>query len=177
MMDYLKGSKTAWFWTIIRVWFGFQWLEAGWHKLTGETPFSAEGFIKGAIAKSVPATPGAKPIVAGWWADFLSGFALPNVKLFNFLVMWGEILVGLALIFGFVTIFAATMGALMNFAFLMSGSTSSNPWNFALSFIFVLVGGKVMGYYGVDHFLMPRATVWVKELLSRLTGGRVKSAT
>ncbi|HLO01950.1 MAG TPA: TQO small subunit DoxD [Symbiobacteriaceae bacterium] len=176
MMDYLKGSKTAWFWTIIRVWFGIQWIEAGWHKLTGATPFSAESFIKGAIAKSVPATAGAKPIVADWWASFLKGFALPNIKMFNFLVMYGEILVGLALIFGFVTIFAATMGALMNFAFLMSGSTSSNPWNFAISFIFVLVGGKVMGYYGVDYFLMPKAKAWIAERLARFTGGKVKSA-
>jgi thiosulfate dehydrogenase [quinone] large subunit len=176
MMDYLKGSKTAWFWTIIRVWFGYEWFTHGWDKFTGKNAFDATAFIKGAIAKSVPATPGAKPVVAGWWADFLNGFALPNVKLFNFLVMYGEMLVGLALMFGFVTIFAATMGALMNFAFMMSGSISSNPWNMAISFVFALVGGKVMGYYGVDYFLMPRAKAWIAERLERLTDGRAKNA-
>jgi thiosulfate dehydrogenase [quinone] large subunit len=162
MMDYLKGSKTAWFWTILRVYLGYQWLTAGWHKLTGDKPFDASSFIKGAIAKAVPAQPGAKPVVQAWWADFLKDFALPNIKLFNFLVLWGEILVGLALIVGFLTIFSATMGALMNFAFLMSGSTSTNPNLFALSFVIVLVGSATY-YYGVDYFLMPKLKAWVAE--------------
>ncbi|HLO01949.1 MAG TPA: DoxX family membrane protein [Symbiobacteriaceae bacterium] len=163
MTEYLKGSKVAWFWTIIRVWFGYEWFSHGWDKFTGKTSFDASAFIKGAIAKSVPATAGAKPVVADWWGSFLKGFALPNIKMFNVLVMYGEMLVGLALIFGFVTIFAATMGALMNFSFLMSGSTSSNPWNFAVSFIFALVGGKIMGYYGVDYFMMPKLKAWVAD--------------
>jgi len=162
MMDYLKGAKGSWIWVIIRLYLGYQWLHGGWGKLTGATPFDATGYLKGAAAKIIPAatlTPEQlakfKPITATWWGEFLNGFAIPNSKLFNVLIPWGELLVGLALILGFATVFAAVMGAVMNFAFLMSGSTSSNPYLFALSFILVAAGGAYAGYLGVDYWFRP----------------------
>ncbi len=57
--------------------------------------FDASGFLKGAIAQAS----GDHPAVQSWWADFLQHFVLPNADLFSFLVQWGEILVGLGLIF------------------------------------------------------------------------------
>ncbi|MCT2197656.1 DoxX family membrane protein, partial [Paenibacillus sp. p3-SID1389] len=57
---------------------------------------------------------------------FLEHFALPNVGLFNFLVPYGEFLVGLGLILGTFTTFAALMGFVMNAAFLFSGTVSTN---------------------------------------------------
>ncbi|HYF79081.1 MAG TPA: DoxX family membrane protein [Symbiobacteriaceae bacterium] len=163
-MEFFKGAKGSWIWLVIRLYLGYQWLNAGWHKVTGETPFSAAGMIKGAIAKAVPASPGAKPVVQGWWANFLESFALPNISLFNFMVQYGEVLVGLALILGFATLFAATMGALMNFAFLMSGTVSTNPNLFALSFLIVAFGGAYAGYLGVDYWFRP----WFRSKLSFL---------
>ncbi|UUZ97500.1 DoxX family membrane protein [Paenibacillus sp. P25] len=59
--------------------------------------------------------------------NFLHDVALPNVHVFNFLVPWGEFLIGLALILGLATIFAAFMGAIMNFSFFLSGSISIIP--------------------------------------------------
>ncbi|HLN64008.1 MAG TPA: Crp/Fnr family transcriptional regulator, partial [Symbiobacteriaceae bacterium] len=67
---------------------------------------------------------------------------------------------------GFATIFAACMGALMNFAFLMTGSTSSNPYLFALEFILVAAGGAYAGYLGVDYWFRP----WFRNLLANLGG-------
>ncbi|MDF2627344.1 MAG: hypothetical protein K0R39_1175 [Symbiobacteriaceae bacterium] len=167
MTNFFTGAKGSWIWTVLRLYVGYQWLNAGWHKLTGDTPFSAAGMLKGAIAKAVPATPGAKPVVQGWWANFLEGFALPNVELFNFLVVWGEILVGLALIIGFATIFAAVMGMVMNFAFMMSGTVSTNPNLFALQFIIVAAGGAYAGYLGVDYWFRP----WFRSKLAFLFDG------
>jgi len=155
MTAYFKGTKASWIWLFIRLYLGFQWLEAGWHKLTGAAPFDATGYLKGAIAKSIPATPGANPAVQAWWGDFLQTFALPNVKLFSFLVVWGELLVGLALIIGFATLFAAVTGFVMNTAFVLSGSTSSNPNLMFLSFVLVALGGAYAGYIGVDYWFRP----------------------
>ena len=172
MTDFFKGAKGSWMWLVIRLYLGYEFLEAGWHKITGATPFDASGFLKGGIAKIIPPTDPAaaakfKPITeAEWWGHFLQNFALPNVKLFNFMVPWGELLVGLALILGFATIFAATMGALMNWAFLMTGSTSSNPYLFALEFILVAAGGAYAGYLGVDYWFRP----WFRNLLANLGG-------
>jgi thiosulfate dehydrogenase [quinone] large subunit len=107
--------------TLFRFYLGYTWLTAGWHKITGG--FDATGFLKGALAQAS----GEHPAVQSWWASFIENVALPNVGLFNVLIPWGEILVGIALLLGIFTTFAALMGAVMNFAFMFSGTTSINP--------------------------------------------------
>ncbi|HWH70776.1 MAG TPA: DoxX family membrane protein [Candidatus Sulfotelmatobacter sp.] len=166
MTNYFKGATGSWMWLVIRLYLGYQWFEAGWHKLTGATPFDATGFIKGAIAKGVPASAGAKPVVQAWWADFLQGVALPHAKLFSFMVQSGELLIGLSLMLGFATLFAATMGMLMNFSFLMSGTTSTNPNLLFLEVILVTLGGAYAGYIGVDYWFRPL----FRKFLARLFG-------
>jgi len=172
-MEYLKGAKGSWMWLIIRLYLGYQWITAGWHKVGGEKPFDASGFIKGAIANSVPAKPGAKPIVQAWWASFLKTFALPNAGLFNFLVSYGELLVGVALIIGFATIFAATMGMVMNLSFMLSGTVSSSPNYVALQFVLVTLGGAYAGYLGVDYWFRPA----YRQALAKLFGTKDARAT
>ncbi|MCD5322477.1 MULTISPECIES: DoxX family protein [Pontibacillus] len=135
--------------TIIRVYLGYTWFMAGFHKLTGPS-FDANGFLQGAVGKAT----GDHPAVQGWWAAFLDTIAIPNSGLFSFLVMWGEILVGAALILGIFTTFAALMGITMNFAFLLSGTTSTNPQMVLLT-IFILVAGYNAGKYGLDRYVIP----------------------
>ncbi len=162
MTAILRSPQAAWIWLVLRLYLGYAWTTAGWHKLTGEKPFDALGFLKGAAAKAVPASPGAKPLVQGWWGDFLNGFAIPNVKLFNVLIPWGELLVGLALIVGFATLFAAVMGMMMNLAFVLSGTVSSNPNLLVLEFILVAVGAVYAGYLGLDYWFRPAYRRWLK---------------
>lgn len=168
-MTYLKERRSAWIWLILRLYVGVQWLEAGWEKLTGEKAFDATGFIKGAIDKAA----GAHPAVQPWYAAFLDGFALPNVGLFNFLIPWGEFLVGLSLILGFATLFATFMGMFMNLNFMLAGTTSTNPILFTLG-IFIMMGGAYAGYLGVDYWFRPLWRNWV----ARWTGaGAGKAGT
>lgn len=179
-MQYLKGVYGSWIWLLVRLYVGWQWIDAGWHKITGATPFDATGYLKGAAAKIIPAatlTPEQlakfKPITATWWGDFLNGFAIPNAKLFNVLIPYGELLVGIGLIVGFATIFTATMAITMNFAFLMSGSTSSNPYLLVLAFILITLGGAHAGYLGVDYWVRP----FLRSKLGLVTeGAAAKSA-
>lgn len=133
---------------LIRVYLGYTWLTAGLGKVTGD--FDASGFIQGAIAGAG----GDNPTVQGWWAAFLETFALPNAELFNFMVAWGEVLVGIALILGIFTNFAALMGITMNFAFLFSGTVSTNAQMVLLTF-FLLVAGFNAGKYGLDRWVIP----------------------
>lgn len=148
-VKWLRENKVAsGFMVIIRLYLGYEWLTAGWGKITGG--FDASGFLKGAIGKAN----GEHPAVQSWWAQFLEGFALPNVDLFNFLVPWGEFLVGIALILGAFTTFAALMGAVMNFAFMFSGTTSTNPQMVLLT-IFILVAGYNAGKWGLDRYIIP----------------------
>ena len=134
---------------VLRLYIGYEWMTAGWGKLTGGT-FDTTGFLKGAIGKAT----GDHPAVQGWWANFLESFALPNADLFTFMVQWGEFLVGLGLILGCFTTFAALMGMVMNFAFLFSGTVSTNAQMVALT-IFIVVAGANAGRFGADRYVLP----------------------
>jgi thiosulfate dehydrogenase [quinone] large subunit len=154
MMNWLRSSKTAaGLLTVLRLYVGWKFLTAGWGKLTGDKPFNASGFIKGAIAKAG----GEKPVVQDWYGDFLQGFAQTNTDLFNILVPWGEFLVGVGLITGTLTTFAALMGIFMNFNFLFAGSISSNP-NLIIVQFFLLAAGMNAGRFGGDYWVIP----WVR---------------
>lgn len=147
--------------TVIRLYLGYSWITAGWHKVADG--FDASGFIQGAIAKAS----GDHPAVQTWWASFLESVALPNAKIFSFLVAWGEVLVGIALILGLFTTFAALMGATMNFAFLFSGTVSTNA-QLVLLTVFILVAGANAGKIGLDRYALPyMRTLFKKESKDR----------
>ncbi|MFG6149101.1 DoxX family protein [Halobacillus sp. B23F22_1] len=129
----------------IRIYLGYTWLTSGIGKVTGD--FDAGGYLQGAIFKSQ----GEEAIVQGWWASFLKTFALPNSSLFSFLVMWGEVLVGIALIIGLLTKTGVFFGMLMNMAFLLSGTISSNPEMLILGAL-ILAAGANAGRIGLDHY-------------------------
>ncbi|WP_189015837.1 DoxX family membrane protein [Paenibacillus marchantiophytorum] len=151
MMNWLRNSwAAAGLFIMLRLYVGWKFLSAGWGKLSGDKPFDASGFIKGGIAKA----DGEKPVVQQWFGDFLQGFALPQVDFFNFLVPWGELLVGIGLITGTLTTFAALMGIIMNFNYLFAGAISSNP-NLILLQFFILAAGMNAGRFGGDYWVIP----------------------
>ncbi|MFD1851993.1 DoxX family protein [Oceanobacillus bengalensis] len=150
IMDFIRNNKiAAAILTVLRVYIGYTWFTGGLGKITSGG-FDASGFIQGAIANAG----GANPTVQGWWGAFLEAVALPNAGLFSFMVMWGEVLVGLALILGIFTNFAALMGITMNFAFLFSGTVSTNA-QMVLITVFLIVAGFNAGRYGLDRWVIP----------------------
>jgi thiosulfate dehydrogenase [quinone] large subunit len=148
--NWLRNNKVAaWILTVIRIYVGYEWLTAGWGKLSSGG-FNAGGFIQGAIANST----GDHPAVQGWWAAFLEHAALPGIKFFNVLVPLGETLVGLGLILGTFTTFAALMAIVMNTAFLFSGTVSTNAQMLILE-VFIVVAAANAGRIGLDRWVMP----------------------
>lgn len=141
---------------LLRIWLGYQWLEAGLSKLSnpawvGERAGTAiKGFFQGAIAKAT----GDHPAVQGWYAAFLRDVAMPNATLFSYLVAVGEVLVGLALVLGVVTSVAAVAGAFMNLNFMLAGATSTNPILYTVAIVLVLAGASSW-YFGLDYYLVP----------------------
>ncbi|MEW9668417.1 DoxX family membrane protein [Ammoniphilus sp. 3BR4] len=156
MLEKLRSAYMVPVWTIVRVWLGIQWLTAGWHKAMDG--FDATGFITGAIAKAA----GEKPVVQGWYAAFLEGFALPNVELFNFLVAWGEVAVGLGLILGTFTTIALYAGIFMNLNFLLAGTISTNPILYTVGIILLAMGAATYSW-GVDRYMIP----WLKASFNK----------
>ncbi|MEH7331597.1 DoxX family membrane protein [Neobacillus drentensis] len=147
-MRWYKTPLAAVVWTVLRVWLGLQWIEAGYHKLTGG--FAAGGFLKGALVNAT----GEHPAVQAWYADFLQQFAIPNVHIFNVLIPWGEMLVGIGLIVGLATIPALIAGAFMNLNFMLAGTTSTNPILYTAAMI-LLFAGTGAYYFGLDRFTVP----------------------
>jgi thiosulfate dehydrogenase [quinone] large subunit len=70
------------------------------------------------------------------------------------LVVYGEILVGLALILGAFTGIAAFFGAFMNWNYIMAGSASTNALLLAIA-VGLLLAWKVSGWIGLDRWLLP----------------------
>lgn len=169
-MNALNQPKyTGILWLVVRLWLGYEWFTAGIEKAFGEgsaawvgpkAGSAVAGFLKGAIAKSSLA-PGfdpvanAHPAVQTWYAYLARDVFLPNATAFSYLVAYGEILVGVALILGVFTHFAALMGILMNLSYLFAGTTSTNPQMLVVGLVILLVGGVAVGYYGLDFFARP----------------------
>ena len=76
------------------------------------------------------------------------------------LIPLGEFLIGLGFLFGGLIGFAAFFALLLNFSFLLAGTTSSNPVLILLT-LFVIHGWRVAGWWGLDRWLLPRlGTPW-----------------
>ncbi|TXK76627.1 DoxX family membrane protein [Paenibacillus sp. N3.4] len=151
--------------TIIRLYVGWEWMIAGWHKIAGEKAFDATGFLKGAIAKPVLET-GTNDMIYANYVGFLKNFALPHAGWFNVIVPWGELLVGLGLLIGALTTTAMFFGVLMNVMYMFAGTVSTNPWLMLLGFI-ILAAGANAGKFGVDHVILPYLHKWFDKIVDR----------
>jgi thiosulfate dehydrogenase [quinone] large subunit len=161
--------RWAWLWLILRVYIGWQWLEAGWGKLnnpawTGSQAGTAlTGFINGALAK----TEGAHPDVQGWYGSFLQNIVLPNARFWSYLVTAGEVLVGIALILGLFTGIAAFFGSFMNASYLLAGTVSINPVLFFIA-TWLVLAWRTAGWWGLDRWVLPAlGTPWRPGMVFR----------
>jgi thiosulfate dehydrogenase (quinone) large subunit len=170
-------TRIAWVWLIVRLYVGYEWISAGWEKMTGYSLFgeaqkggawiftghegaAINSFVAGALAQAG----GPHPAVQGWYAWFLQNVVLPNAGVFAYVVTFGEVLIGLGLIFGCLTGIAAFFGVFMNLNFLLAGAVSINPVIGVLALLLVLAW-RVAGYYGVDSYLLPLlGTPWTGSL-------------
>lgn len=158
-----SDTRSAWIWLIVRLYVGYEWLKAGWKKVTApawtgeEAGTAVTGYLQGALVRAE------EGIVSGWYAAFLENVALPNAKLFSYLVAYGELLVGLGLVLGLFTGIAAFFGGFMNVAFLFAGTLSSNPLLFVLA-TWLVLAWKNAGWYGLDRWALPLlGTPWSKN--------------
>ncbi len=155
-----SNTRAGLFWLPIRIFCGFEWAVAGWDKLTGtgwtDGGASLLGYWQGAV--KVPAT-GSAPITFDWYRSFLQVLIDNHAQgWFAWLIVIGELAVGIALLTGALVGIAAFFGIVMNMSYLLAGSTSVNPIMFALA-IGLILGWRVAGYYGVDRYLLPRLGV------------------
>jgi thiosulfate dehydrogenase [quinone] large subunit len=159
-----QGTIASWLWLVVRLYVGYDFLEAGMHKFTDPAWMNGSGagiigFWTRAVA--IPAAP-AKPLITfDWYRSFLQ-FLIDtgSAGWFSYVIVFGELAVGIGLILGMFVGLAAAGGILMNMAFLLAGTTSTNPILVILGVLLILAW-KNAGYIGLDRFLLPMlGTPW-----------------
>jgi thiosulfate dehydrogenase [quinone] large subunit len=147
-------------WLVVRVYLGYLWLDAGIGKVMegGWIGAGAGGAVKGFAQGAIQQTTGAHPQVTGWYAGFLQHVVIPNAALFSYMVTFGEILVGVALILGLFTGIAAFFGGFMNASYIFAGVAGANPLMFILA-TWLVLAWRVAGYWGLDRWVLPRLGV------------------
>ncbi len=135
-------SLSAWFVLALRLMMGYAFFHAGWTKVTAAEPWSASGYLLNAV-------PEASPLYetfiwmgqTAWFADFLA-IAVP----------FGEVAIGLGLLFGVMTRLAAFFGAFMMLMFYFSNWSVEHGLingDFAYMLVFLAVAafgaGRILG--------------------------------
>lgn len=151
-----SSTRFAWLWLIVRLYVGWAWFTAGWNKVSNpawmDTGVALRGYWMNVTA--IPES-GSPAITYGWYRNFL--IALLEMEAYTWmapLIVIGEILIGIGLILGVLTGFAAFFGAFLNFNFMLAGTASSNPVLFILALL-LISAWKVAGWIGVDRWLLP----------------------
>lgn len=148
-------------WLLARLYLGYEWLDAGWGKVTSEAWWNGtalQGFAAGSLERG---TAGDHPAIAfGWYQNFLEFIRDTAYPVLGPIVAIGEVVIGAALILGaFVGIFAF-LGIVLNFSFVFAGSAGVNPL-FLIIGLLLLLAWRNAGYYGLDRYLLPAiGTPW-----------------
>lgn len=145
----------AWLWLPLRVYLGWQWLDAGLHKVQDSAWVGGGEALMGYWTRAVAIPESGRPAISfDWYRAFIQGMLDAQAYTwFAKLVAYGEFLIGIALILGAFTGIAAFFGGFMNWNFMMAGSASTNPLLFVIA-VGLILAWKVAGYVGADYFLL-----------------------
>jgi thiosulfate dehydrogenase [quinone] large subunit len=151
-----QNSKAAVIWLVVRLYIGWAWLDAGWHKFTDPAWMETGQGIMGYWTRALGNAPNGNPIIAyEWYRTFIQFLVDSGAHpWFAKAIVFGELAVGLGLIVGALVGVAAFFGALMNMSFLMAGTVSTNPVLFFAAILLILAW-KNAGWLGLDRFLLP----------------------
>jgi thiosulfate dehydrogenase [quinone] large subunit len=146
-----------------RLYVGWEFLHAGWLKATSgwytqhAGLLEVKGTLLGAIAGSHASAKDPFPAVAHWYAYLAQHVFIPHAELVSYLVVTGELLVGIGLILGLFLRLSAFFGITLNSLFMFAGALGAglNPEMVILGFV-VLTGGAAAVYAAsADRFALP----------------------
>jgi len=156
------NPKLGLLWLPLRLWLGWQWWDAGSHKMMDpkwmETGEAVRAFWQRAV---VMPEGGRAPVAYDWYRGFLQMLLEGHHEVwFGKLVAVGEAAIGVALILGAFTGIAAFFGMFMNWHFIMAGTASTNAM-LMVAAMFLVMAWKTAGWIGLDRWLLPMVgTPW-----------------
>jgi NADH dehydrogenase len=145
-------AKSANFWLVpLRIYLGYMWVMSGLEK------YHSGWFDYQMLAGTADAASGASMMqligdqTPGWYAWIVDTILVPNAMLFQKLIVFTEVGIGVALIAGLFTFIAAAVAVVMNINFMLS--TGLNDYWFLTASIACLGGaGRA---FGLDHYVIP----------------------
>jgi DoxX. len=173
----LSSPAAAWIWLVARVWLGYQWLHAGFEKITGTEggfwtwhfAYTSDSWLRSSkglqgFAAYAASNAGKGPnssVNFGWYASFLRWLGNPGpAAIFSKVIALGEAAIGIAMIIGLFVGVAAFFGAMLNFSFGLAGVAGVNPL-FLVIEVLLILAWRNAGYYGLDRYALPMlGTPW-----------------
>jgi thiosulfate dehydrogenase (quinone) large subunit len=143
--------------TLLRIYFGVVLLVAGIPKIQSDFTPRLVGFLNEvALVKG-----------HAFYQEFVRDVVLPHAQIFAGLVSWGEVLVGMALVLGLCTRFAAAAALLLMVNYMFAKGNwfwypSSNDAAFSAISIALLIGaaGRTLGLDLLLAERWPRSPLW-----------------
>ncbi len=158
----VKTNDSAIWLALVRIFFGYIWLTAGIEKWQG-------GAFVGGMAKTLAAFASKNPYP--WQQAFLNNVAIPNATLFGNAAMYGEILVGIALLLGVFSQVGLLAGLTMSVAYYFAAgwtSASTETVNLAMAGVQIVLllsgAGKVLSIEQAVYDRLPKLPWWPSRL-------------
>ena len=146
-----------------RLYVGWEFLHAGWEKagaswFSGGGTDAVKGTLAGAVASSHATAANPHPAVSNWFGSVAQHVLIPHAELMSYLVVTGELCVGIGLITGLFLRLSAILGVAMNSLFMFAGALGAglNPEMVLLGMGVALTGAAGVYALSVDRFLLPR---------------------
>lgn len=149
----LLYSRVSGLWlTALRMFLGIMWfidavtkISNGWLTMDASSSASIVNTITG-------------PNAVSWYKSFIDSVVIPNIGIFLKVITITELLLGLALFFGALTVLAAFGSIVMDINFFLSGT--GDIW-FLITSIIILFSNAGM-YFGLDYFIIPILKSWFR---------------
>ncbi len=160
-------TRFGWLWLPLRLYLGWMWWEAGWHKFVDPKWMGNGEALLSYWQKGLKMTP--KPAISyDWYRSFIEFLVNTEAHTwFSKVIILGELLVAIGLILGAFVGIAAFFGGLMNWSFIMAGSASTNGMLFAIA-TWLVLAWRNAGWIGLDRWVLPAlGTPWKAGTLFR----------
>ena len=133
----------------LRIFIGTGWIRASLEKATNPGWFDGtnlSGFLKEHLNSGA--------VVFPFYRHLLTDVFLPGAAVMGWIVMIGQMLVGLAILFGVLTNFALLWGIFMNLNFIMAGEISPSAFYVVIQVVLLVANAGFT--LGIDRYLSTR---------------------
>jgi len=153
LFDQATRKSHTFFVALLRIFLGYKWIVSGYTKIQDGWLASPDFLVAGASASPIG------PNAVGWYADIMEAVVLQYPMIFQPIIVFTELAIGLSLFLGLFSVLGAMASIFMNINFFLSGT--GNMWYFMASFPCLASSGQVLG---LDYYVLPllKKLIWRK---------------